>query len=166
MSETIGVESVHGPGREETAHPVSENGLALSALRPLLEGARARGVADACELLGVGAALLDRSGRVLHVTSAGGALLGSALKLVEEHLVAVDSAANHVVERVVGVALSGSPCEEVMQGSEMSLRLRAAPMPGALDDDAQLLKAVLFLTKIESCEASHDEANRQTSVAA
>ena len=50
-------------------------------LAPLLAGARARGVADGLEWLGLAAVLLDDRGEVLHVNSGAIELLGEDLFL-------------------------------------------------------------------------------------
>jgi hypothetical protein len=123
-------------------------GDSFSPLRPLLEGARARGVADACQLLGYPCVLLDASGGVLHASHAAQALLAGDLRLAEGHLVAADAQANHRIERLVETALSGSACEvAIAAGAGGDLCIRALPLPGAQDDDAQLLKAVLLLSR-------------------
>jgi hypothetical protein len=122
----------------------------FSPLRPLLEGARARGVADACQLLGYPCVLLDASGGVLHASDAARALLAGDLRLTGGHLVAADAQANHRIEQLVEAALSGAVSEvAIAAGAAASgdLFIRALPLPGAQDDEAQLLKAVLLLSR-------------------
>ena len=59
----------------------SDAGGPGDSLAPLLEGARARGVADAFELCGQPAILMGGAGDVLHVGAAAQALLGEGLRL-------------------------------------------------------------------------------------
>ena len=147
--------STRGEREGSTAMFEAEDGM--GSLRPLMEGARARGVADACELLGAGAVLLDRSGAVLHLSTSARGLLGSALRLVEGHLVANSAKDSGRLERLVGETLAGRIKEDgIVIGGSPALRVRIAAMPGALGDDAQLLKAVLFISNADPtnlCEA-------------
>ena len=110
-------------------------------LKPVMAGARARGVADGLEMLGAGAVLLDASGRVLHVGGRGRRLMAGWLRVVGDHLVAERPGDNRAVEDLVGGAIRGVGAE---------LRLDAAlvvrALPFATDEGpAQRLHAVLVL---------------------
>ena len=59
-------------------------------LAPVLEGARARGVADAFAMAGQAAILLGGAGEVLHACADAGSLLGAGLRLKDGRLVAGD----------------------------------------------------------------------------
>ena len=155
MTDCSGVAVEAAGGRDELA-AVCGPDLTISSLRPLLEGARARGVADACELLGAGAVLLDRSGVVLHLSSLASALMGGALSVIEGHVVAAEARANQAIERLVALALTGLPGEFVVEGVP-AIRVRILPMPGAGSNEAQLLKAVLFVSRLEDAAPSEEE---------
>lgn len=147
MAEVARVEETASASLDETSRLAAEFGLSARELRPLLEGARARGLADAFELLGAGAILLDQTGAVLHLSTHARAALGGELRLAGGTLVAADGASNHIVEQLIACVLAGGACEGTL-GGERSLHLRAMPAPGARDE-AQLLKAVLFVSKAE-----------------
>jgi hypothetical protein len=152
MSEFARVEDAGAAGMDEGSRLASEFGLTSGQMRPLLEGARARGIADAFELLGAGAILLDETGAALHLSTQARAALGAELRLVGGHLVAVDDGCNHIVERIIASVLAGSPCEGVLSvgpDDSFGLHMRALPIAGARGDDAQLLKAVLVVSRVE-----------------
>jgi len=135
--------------RDEEASPIAaEFGLSREELRPLLEGARARGLADAFEMLATGAIMLDETGAVLHCSSHALRTLGGDLRLVGRQLVAADGASNQVLEQLIALVLAGEVGEAVI-GGRAGLRLQIRPMPGASEDAAQLLKAVLFVSAAE-----------------
>ncbi len=73
-----------------------------SVLKPIMAGARARGVADGLELLGVGAVLIDATGQVLHVGARGRRMLGGWARLVNDHLVAERACDNTCVQDLIG----------------------------------------------------------------
>lgn len=166
MAEVGRVEDAAGAGIEEASRLSSEFGLTSRQMRPLLEGARARGLADAFELLGAGAVLLDETGAVLHLSTQARAALGPQLRLIGRHLVAGEAGSNHVIERIIAGVLAGGACEGVLGDGAASLHLRAMPMAGARDDEAQLLKAVLIVTKTESQGRFADEAPARQACAA
>src|ERR1700720_3449078 len=61
-----------------------------ASLAPLLAGARARGMADAFELLGVAAAFLDEDGLALHINDHARRVLGPQLWVDDGRLRAAD----------------------------------------------------------------------------
>ena len=130
----------------------------LASLRPIMEGARARGVADACDLLGVAAVLLDRTGGVLHLTAAATSHIGTAVKLVEGHLVAADPRSNSALEHVIAAALAGDRRADEVSWTEGVTPIRAMPFPGSSDDGAQLVKAVLLLGEAGAAGAAEKPA--------
>ena len=81
--------------------------LPPETLRPLLEGARARGLADAFELIGVPAVLIDTAGAVLHVGAGAAARMGASIAVASRHLVGADPASNRALQDVVAAALAG-----------------------------------------------------------
>jgi len=128
------------------ADPAAEFGHRPSTLTPLLAGARARGMADAFELLGKAALLIDASGGVLHVSVAAGRLLGESLMVASRHLIGSNERDNAEIEALVGAALAGAsgPPIVVGQGSQTRLRLSALPLPSP-GDPCQLLRAIVFV---------------------
>ena len=77
--------------------------------------------------------------------------MGGAIRVAGGHLVAVDPAANQIIERIIGAALSGARAEDRIDSPHAApLALRALPFPGAREDEAQLLKAVLIVDSIET----------------
>lgn len=73
-----------------------------SVLKPIIAGARARGVADGLEMLGVGAVLIDATGQVLHIGGRGRRMLGGWARLVNDHLVAERDCDNGCVQDLIG----------------------------------------------------------------
>ena len=71
-------------------------------IRPMLAGAQARGVADTLELLGIGAALIDATGRVLHMGGRGRRVSAGWLRMVEDHLVAEEPEDNRALQTLIG----------------------------------------------------------------
>ena len=122
------------------------------SLAPLLEGARARGVADAFALCGQPAILLGDAGDVLHVGAGAQALLGDGLRLRAGRLAPRDQSAGRFGARMEA-ALAGA-----RQGDQEPLTLAAAgggamkvrilPFEGGQGNLAQLLKAVVLLERL------------------
>ena len=128
----------------------NECGIPPDALEPLLEGARARGLADAYEMIGQAAVLLDGSGGVLHSSCHANRLLGNGLQLLGGHLVGTSADANQALESILARALGGHDPESG-QGIRLEadgggwLRVRALPFKGGQGNPAQMLKAVVLL---------------------
>ncbi len=131
-----------GPGQESVA------------LAPLLEGARARGVADALEMAGQAAILLGGAGNVLHAGESAKALLGEGLRLADGRLVLKDERSRWF-DRLLETALEG---EESANGEGIilpipdggAMRVRILPFEGGKRNPAQLLKAIVLLERLNS----------------
>ena len=119
-------------------------------LAPLLAGARARGVADGLEWMGVAAVLLDDRGETLHVNTGAQELLGPGLYLEEGRLRASDPAADAalaasirvlVEEGVAGAAeIPADP-----ESGRAAIRVKVEPLDMVADDPYQLLRGVAVL---------------------
>ena len=130
---------------------------ALSDLfKPVIAGARARGVADAFELLGFDAILIDSTGRVLHATPKVHGVLAPTAEIVEGHLLGCDPESNKAIQRLVATVLSvvGRPGEEEQEivvrreRQTCGLRIRAIRYPVGEDAQSQLLRAVLVVSPL------------------
>jgi hypothetical protein len=121
-------------------------GQAASVLTPLLAGARARGMADAFELLGKAALMIDASGGVLHVSEAAARLFGDTLTLTSRHLIAASDQDNSEIEAMIGRVLAGAPAAPIVVGlgSPAPLKLSVLPIAHA-SDPCQLLRAIVFI---------------------
>lgn len=123
---------------------------------PMLAGAQARGVADTLELLGVGAALIDATGRVLHMGGRGRRVSGGWLRNVEDHLVADELADNRALQTFIGAAIA-EPSEvapevrlEQRRGGT-ALLIRALRFPSS-NEKIQLLRAILVFEEVRSID--------------
>ena len=123
-------------------------------LGPLVAGARARGVADACELLGIAAVLVDGTGRVLHAGGRAHRALSPMVRIVEDHLVGADSRCNdalqHLVARAIDASASASESDEIAirsDGVACEIRIRALRFPSGIGNNRQLLKAILVISE-------------------
>jgi PAS domain-containing protein len=117
-------------------------------IAPLLAGARARGLAEAFEMLGVAAILIAADGDVLFANSEAQALFGPDLKLVGERLTTGDDVSQRALRRMMDAALRGprrSGEMLVQRAGQPALRLRATPVASADADPYQLLKAVILI---------------------
>ena len=119
---------------------------------PMLAGAQARGVADTLELIGVGAALIDATGRVLHMGGRGRRASAGWLRVVEDHLVAEEPDDNRALQTLIGAAIA-EPAEttaRVRLGQEQrgaALEIRALRFPASNGRD-QLLRAILVFEEV------------------
>ena len=121
-------------------------------LGPMLAGAQARGVADAFELLGIGAALIDPVGRVLHMSSLGRRAAAGWLRVIEDHLVADRTEDNSSLQQLIGAAIgetSREPLQVRLHQSQgnATLAIRALRFPRP-DGPDQLLHAVLVFEDV------------------
>lgn len=122
------------------------------SLLPVLAGARARGVCDACDALGLAVALMDEAGMVLHVNAAARGLMGSGLGVAGGHLVVADHRQTRALQHMIAAAVSGQGQGAIsVDVAGGTLRLRAAPVANAERDPFQLLKALVV---IEDCAAA------------
>ena len=131
--------------------PAQVSTVSLRDLQPLLEGARARGIADAYELMGQAAVLLDGDGGVLHLGAQARALLGGGLVLRGGHLVGTSQATSRMIADLVASALEG---RDPGQGGHApapdgrQIAVRVVPFPPGRGTGDQLLKAVILLDAI------------------
>ncbi len=128
-----------------------EDAAIVGELAPLLEGARARGVADAFEATGQGAILLGGSGEILHLTSAARRLTAGLLRVRAGHLLGDEglddsTRVNRALARIIGDALSGGDgVETILEVGAVRLAFRAVAFPGGSRNARQLLKAFLLV---------------------
>jgi hypothetical protein len=123
-------------------------GLPAEWLPPLLAGARARGIADAFELLGKAAVLLDGSGMALHVNRIAKGFMGSTIAITRRHLIGADAEANTALQALIAAAIAGRPHPGVAlsRTGQGPLLIEALPIAGAAEDAQQMLKAVLIIS--------------------
>ena len=125
--------------------------VAQQDLQPLLEGARARGIADAYALIGQAAVLLDGDGGVLHAGPQARALLGGGLVVREGYLVGTSRETNRMLGDLVASALEG---RDPGQGGRVpapdgrQVGIRAFSFPPGRGNGNQLLKAVILFDVI------------------
>ncbi|MGO8800781.1 MAG: hypothetical protein ACLQE9_05955 [Roseiarcus sp.] len=124
--------------------------LANPSLAPVLAGARARGMADALELLGVAAALVDECGFALHVNDRAKSLLGPQLWLDGGRLRSVSVE----LDEAIGAALKGAlaaaaPARAVVNVRAADSRgvaaVKALPIATEPHDPFQLVRAVVII---------------------
>jgi hypothetical protein len=129
---------------------IFEHDLDCLPIAPILAGARARGVADAFEILGVAAILLGREGDVLYANDQARLLLAPHLRIVGERLTATDKANERALARLIETAVAGRQAEArsvVLRRGETVPALRLHATPIADDDPFQLLRAVIVLDR-------------------
>ena len=126
-----------------------ELGLPLEILAPVLEGAAARGMADAFEMMGHAAVFFDAAGNVLHAGATVRKFLGQGLVLSGRQLVASTPEGNQVLQAILSAALAGeTTMGELRLGPDHTqsiLRIegRAGPLPRR---NGQLLNAILLFS--------------------
>ena len=121
---------------------------AETRLAALLAGARARGVADTLDMLGLAAILIDSDGAALHVTTPAAAFMGPNLGIVARQLVAGSYSANASLQRALDLVLSRGGAESVEVSAELDgadVVLHVLGLPAAADQTEQLLKAMIIL---------------------
>lgn len=115
-----------------------------SPLAPVIAGARARGVADAFEWLGVAAVLLDEQGEALHVNARAKQLLGDSLYLeggrLRAHNPLVDASLSATIREVIE---TGASARLTIGGGPLEARIGAFGQPD--EDCYQLLRAVAII---------------------
>ena len=117
-------------------------------LAPLLAGARARGVADGFEWLGLAAILLDDRGEVLHVNRRAVDLMGEDLFLSSGRLRARDAEIDGALGVAIHRALGGGTSSRIAipsKSGQGTVGARIAAMDSLEDDPFQLLRAVAIL---------------------
>jgi hypothetical protein len=133
------------------ARPRGRNGAAADSpapLAPLLAGARARGVADGFEWLGLAAILFGERGEVLHVNSRAIELMGDDIYLDAGRLAARNGEIDGKLRFAVRRALEGGAHSRItipLGPGQGTVGARIAAMDRPDDDPFQLLRAVAIL---------------------
>jgi hypothetical protein len=120
----------------------------VDALQPLLAGAHARGMADAFELAGVAAVMIDSQGLALHAGAPARDLFGPELRLEFDHLVGADAETTCAIQKLIGDALGDgeSPAPVfVTRAGRSPLKLHARRVPGAAANACQMLKVLIII---------------------
>jgi hypothetical protein len=120
------------------------------SLAPVLAGARARGMADALELLGVAAILVDECGFALHVNARARDLMGPQLRIDAGRLRAsereLDAAIGAALESAVAGAVPAQGARiGLAEGARGAAALRILPVVAETDESFQLLRAIVVL---------------------
>lgn len=116
----------------------------VSPLAPVIAGARARGVADAFDWLGIAAVLFDEQGDLLHANDGAKRRLGTTLRLELGRLVAAEPEADRALQAAIREAIGGGRTRLAIPAHDTggAIALRIESMDGSSDDPFQLLKAV------------------------
>ncbi len=137
------------PGFEQTRDADGPSAtLSPSTLGPVIAGARARGIADALEMMGEGAILLDFSGTVLHVGPLAKPMLGCALAIMGDHVVALSSRASKPLQELIQASLANAApfvFEADLLCAQVGMRQRVRILRPPAGGDFQLLASVLVL---------------------
>jgi hypothetical protein len=122
--------------------------MGVESLPPLLAGARARGMADAFDLLGLAAIFLDDDGGALHVSARAMRLMGGALFLAGGRLRAACAPADAALQTALDAALAGreaaAPVLIASGASKPDISLRILGVSGQ-DESAQLVRAIVLI---------------------
>ena len=146
MSETTGpANEVAGLGPV----PAPRVDVALSAdprLAAIAAGARARGIADGFDMLGIAAILLDADATVLNVNRQAAACMGPRLGVCAGQLIAATFEDNARLQEALDAALTGraSRAVAISRPGQADLVLHIRPAPGQ-DEAFQLLKAIVVI---------------------
>jgi hypothetical protein len=122
-------------------------------LAPLLAGARARGMADAFELLGVAAAFLDEDGFALHINDHARRVLGPQLWVDDGRLRAADFELDEALAAAIESALvrgaRGESATDISFASDSrgAVAVKVMPIAAEAHDPFQLLRAVVIIEK-------------------
>ena len=120
----------------------------VDAIAPIIAGARARGIADAFEMMGEGAVLVDFAGAVLHVGAIARPMMGAAIIVTQGQIAAASRKAAEPLEALLQAGLGeGAPrvLEADLLCEEEGMRQRIRLLRALGDDTYQLLAAVLVL---------------------
>jgi DNA-binding CsgD family transcriptional regulator len=118
--------------------------------------ARASGLADAFDVLGSGALIVDRAGRVLRVNRTAEATLGSELRIVNRRLCAPDHELSKRIDHVVcraAASRSGSvltPPLAVPRQGRRPLLLYAVPLVGEALDIFWAARALVIIVDLDA----------------
>jgi hypothetical protein len=132
------------------ASALFEQDLDCLPIAPILAGARARGVADALEIVGIAAILIGAEGDVLYANERARALLVPYLRIEGERLEVVDKRQGRALTDLIETAVAGERAEAhsliLRRGDGVpALRLHATPI--ADGGPYQLLRAVIILDR-------------------
>jgi hypothetical protein len=128
--------------------------LTSASLAPVLAGARARGMADAFALLGVGAAFIDECGFALHINDHARSLLGPQLWVDDGRLRAADPEMDEALNQAIESALSAEAADRAAthlafaSDSRGAVGVKVLPVVTDEEDRFQLLKAVVIIEKL------------------
>lgn len=114
------------------------------ATAPIKAGIRARAIADACEKLGIGAILIDATGRILHVCTMAASMLTQDLRLESGHLVGSSRAINQAVQRAVSTAV-GATGPHIAAAGAVGPAVTITGLPYRDPSPFQLLRGVLVI---------------------
>jgi hypothetical protein len=140
------------------------NGNAAEPLKRLLAGARARGMADAFELLGVAAIFIDEGGFALHINDRARSLLGPQLWVDDGRLRAADSDLDEALSVAIESALinHAPACAatdiSVAFESRSAVAVKILPIVAEAHDPFQLLKAVIVMEELGGAVSWLDRA--------
>lgn len=128
--------------------PGQGNLPAQAQMAAVLAGARARGVADTLDLLGIAAILVDADGIALHVNRLAGTFMGAGLGICARQLVAATYDDNARLQQALDWVLANGGAKSLRLANETSVNgvtVQVLAMPPTADDSFQLLKAVILL---------------------
>lgn len=128
------------------------------SLQPLLAGAHARGMADALELAGVAAVMIDAQGMVLHAGDRARELFCGELRLEFDHLVGADAESTCALQTLIsqGLEAGGQPAPVIVARREgLPLKLHARRVPGAANNANQMLKLLIIIEEVHSRPAGN-----------
>jgi len=120
-------------------------------LQPLLAGAHARGMADAFELAGVAAVLIDARGLVLHAGTPARNLFGIELRLEHDHLFGGTAESTLCLQDWIAEALSDADLPDpvtIPRPGRSSCKLHARRVAGAAGNPFQLLKLLIIIEEV------------------
>lgn len=123
----------------------------VDALQPLLAGAHARGMADAFELAGVAAVLIDSQGMVLHAGAPARDLFGPDLRIEYDHLVSGSAESTCDIQTLIAAALGEGEAPApllVSRAGQTPFKLHARRAPGAAGNVCQLLKVLIIIEEV------------------
>ena len=114
--------------------------------------AQARGMADAFDVAGMAAFLLDRQGQVIRMNTAAEMILGRGVRIVDKRLMADDHKTSNAVGRLIFQAISGSgdgskvmPPVSVSRAGQQPLVVYALPLAGVIRDMLSAPRAMVIV---------------------
>lgn len=140
--ESAGADSVHGGCAPQAAG---------APLAPVLAGARARGMADAFEMLGVAAIFIDEGGFALHINDLARRRLGPQLWVDDGRLRAADLELDGALSAAIDSALTGgapaNAATDISFASESRgpVAVKVVAIAPEARDPFQLLRAMVLI---------------------